>query len=150
MECRFLYDMILADCRDELKRGSHTVWWKKTRVNLRRLVLYKGFKNQISKNAQGYHSMMRVSSEYEQQLRVKMCTHPLPYLMCVHSYHKLIKRKNGKLRSSLIIWLSFFLFLQTRPNIFPFCLPGPSWTFLLLQTQYLQYLKVINFTIVGF
>jgi hypothetical protein len=37
----------------------------------------------------------------------------------------------------MIIWLFFFLFLQTRPS-FPLCLPGPSWTFLLLRIQSLQ------------
>ncbi len=30
--------------------------------------------------------------------------------------HKIIKRKNGKQKQSLIIWLIFFLFLQTKPN----------------------------------
>ena len=30
--------------------------------------------------------------------------------------HKIIKRKNGKQKQSLIIWLIFFLFLQTKPS----------------------------------
>jgi hypothetical protein len=32
--------------------------------------------------------------------------------------HKIIKRKNGKQRYSLVIWLIFFLFLQTKPSLF--------------------------------
>ncbi len=48
----------------------------------------------------------------------------------VRCRHKIIKRKNGKQRQSLIIWLIFFLLLQTKPS---FCrlFAGPSWTFLL-------------------
>ncbi len=49
----------------------------------------------------------------------------------------------------MIIWLIFSLFLQTKPN-FSLCLPGPSWTCLLLRNQSLWCLKVINLTIVGF
>ena len=45
----------------------------------------------------------------------------------------------------MIIWLIFFLFLQTKSS-FPLSLPGPSWTFLLLRIQSLQCLKVINLT----
>jgi hypothetical protein len=30
--------------------------------------------------------------------------------------HKIIKRKNGKKKYSLIIWLIFFLFIQTKPS----------------------------------
>ncbi len=33
--------------------------------------------------------------------------------------HKIIKRKNGKQRKSLMIWLIFFLFLQTKPSFSP-------------------------------
>jgi hypothetical protein len=33
--------------------------------------------------------------------------------------HKIIKRKNSKYRKSLIIWLIFFLFLQTKPSFSP-------------------------------
>jgi hypothetical protein len=43
----------------------------------------------------------------------------------------------------MINWLIFFLFLKTKPSFSPL-LPGPCWTFLLLRTQSLRYLKVIQ------
>ncbi len=54
------------------------------------------------------------SGQEQRHLPVRQPAHLL------HKNHKLIKRKNGKLRYSLIIWLIFFLFLQTQPSFSPF------------------------------
>ncbi len=49
---------------------------------------------------------------------------PLLLLIKLHTSHKIIKRKNGK---SLIIWVIFFLFLQTK--FFPSVCLVPAWLF---------------------
>ncbi len=41
---------------------------------------------------------------------------PFPPLNLLPLRHKIITRKNGKKRLALIIWLIFFIFLQTKPS----------------------------------
>ncbi len=59
----------------------------------------------------------------------KKSVHIYLFLLYDCDAHKIIKRKNGKQRQSLIIWLIFFLFLQTKPSSCRL-FAGPSWTFL--------------------
>ncbi len=55
--------------------------------------------------------------------------------------HKIIKRKNGKKKSALIIWLIFFLFLQTKPGFCSLFARSQGWTFLPFLFQSLQCLE---------
>ncbi len=42
--------------------------------------------------------------------------------------HKIIKRKNGKYKQSLIIWLISFYFSKPS-HVYAVCFPGPRWIF---------------------